>query len=100
MSMVTALIYWLPLITALLATLFFVLSYSRVRFEETPEGRNIMSLGALILFVIVVTIFNRTFEGAKLEIAAFVWLTVAALMTHRSILLFRAQHPKEKEEEK
>lgn len=72
---------------AAVISLTFAWRYAHVRWERTPEGRNIMAFSVCVAVVATVSIAAELWPAAWLDLAlAATWATTAALMAWREHL--------------
>lgn len=80
-------------VLAFIATLFFILTYNRVRWERSPEGVNAMLVSLAVLLLSTAGIVRRLIANPVAEnfLVMAAWSGVAILMLHRTCLVRSAQ---------
>lgn len=72
------------------AALVFAVSYSRVAWRVTPEGRNVMALSVCIVIVSALGAVRLVHETPQIDLVASVaWIGVAAVLVWRHRIRLR-----------
>lgn len=83
---------------ALVSSAVFVVLYATVRWYATSAGRSVMALACcLVLLPTGGIVYYLVDPLAGVAIRAAGWLGVAVVMAWRTVAMWRANHPREKD---